>query len=101
MFLFTFEAEVNPKAKYSAEWSDIGGAYVNCYVSFKNFEIAEKIANWAIRDSGWIVRKRTEASKLQKSKLTTKKEIQYYAEALKYGYCLVFYTWPADEIKED
>ena len=97
MFLFTIEARVNPKAKFAAEWSGVTGAFVNCYVSFKDFELAEKIAKWAVKDSGWIVEKRTDAWKLHKSKLKTKKEKQYYAEALKHGYCLVFHLWDKDE----
>jgi hypothetical protein len=96
MFLFTIRARVNPRAKYAGEWSDVGGAYVSCYVSFKNFDIAEKIAKWALRDHGWIPEVRTEAWKLQKSKLKTKKDKQYYAEALRDGYCLVFNCWLAD-----
>jgi hypothetical protein len=33
---------------------------------------------------------------MQKKHLKTKKQKQYYAEALKYGYSLVFNLWPKD-----
>lgn len=100
MFLFVFKAKVNPKAKFASDWSDIGGAYAECYVSFKDCEIAEKIAKWALRDHGWIPELKTDAWKLQKNKLSTKGR-QYYAEALRDGYCLVFNTWPADSEDAD
>lgn len=94
MFLFTIGAKVNPKAKYAKEFRDIGGAFVNCYISFKDYGAAEKLARMLIRDQGWIPAKETDASRLNRSHLKTKKDKQYYSEALRYGYCLVFHTWP-------
>jgi hypothetical protein len=96
MYLFTIRSRVNPKSKAAAKFSDVGGAYVNCYISFKDFTAAEKLAKLLIRDEGWIPEKRTEAWKLQKKKLRTKKDKQYYSEAIKYGYCLVFNMWAKD-----
>jgi hypothetical protein len=98
MFLFTIESLINPKSKQSREFADdnIGGAFVNCYIAFKDFEAAEQLAKFLIKDRGWIPKKRTDAWPLQKRKLRTKKEKQYYAEAIKYGYSLVFHMWPKD-----
>ena len=95
MYLFTIRSKVNPKSKAAAaKFSKAGGAYVNCYISFKDFDAAEKLANLLIRDEGWTPEERTDVWKIQKSKLRTKQDKQYYSEALKYGYCLVFHTWP-------
>jgi hypothetical protein len=33
---------------------------------------------------------------MQKKHVKNKKDMQYFAEALKYGYSLVFNTWPKD-----
>ena len=97
MYLFTFESKVKPKTKAAEEFSDFGGAYINCYIHFKDFEIAEKIAKLLIRGRGWIPGERIEAWELQKSKLKTKTDKQLYAEALKYEYTLAFYLWETGE----
>ena len=98
MFLFTIESRINPRSKRSREFADdnIGGAYVNCYIAFKDFDAAEQLAKHLIRERGWVPGRRTDAWRLQKRKLRTKKELQYYAEAMKYGYSLVFHMWPKD-----
>jgi len=96
MFLFTIRSRVNPKSAYAKENPDVGGAYANCYISFKDYDAAHKLAKVLIREQGLIPEKDTEAWKLQKQKLKTKKDKQYYAEALKFGYCLVFHVWPKD-----
>jgi hypothetical protein len=94
MYLFTIRSQINPKSKAAAKFSKAAGAYVNCYISFKDLNAAEKLAKLLIRDEGWTPEKRTDVWKLRKANLRTKKDKQYYSEALKYGYCLVFQTWP-------
>ena len=94
MYLFAIAAKVNPKSKLAKEFREVGGAFVNCYISFKNYQAAEKLARLLIRENGWIPMKETNAYKLTRSRLKTKKDRQYYSEALRDGYCLVFHTWP-------
>lgn len=94
MFLFTIRSRTNPKSQASRDFADAGGAYVSCCIAFKDFAGAEKLAKLLIREEGWIPEKRFEAWKIEKAKLRTKKDKQYYAEAVKYGYCLVFNMWP-------
>lgn len=74
----------------------MGGAYINCYIHFKCFQAAEKLAKLLIRERGFIPEKRTDAWVLQKKHLKTKTDKQYYSEAIKYGYILVFHLWPKD-----
>ncbi len=93
MYLFTIRSRVNPKSKAATEFSDAAGAYVSCYISFKDFSAAEKLAKLLIREEGWIPEKRTEAWKVQKKQLKTKKQKQHYSEAIRYGYSLVFNMW--------
>ncbi len=93
MYFFTIRSRINPKSKVAKEFSNAGGAYVNCYISFKDFAGAEKLANFFIRQEGWIPEKRTYARQVQKKDLRTKKQKQYYSEAMKYGYSLVFNMW--------
>jgi hypothetical protein len=54
MFLFTFRSRVNPKSKKFERLADVGGAYVNCWINFKDFEAAEKLARLLIKAEGWI-----------------------------------------------
>src|ERR1051326_8694524 len=94
MFLITFRARIKPRSKAAAEFPDVGGAYVGCYIQFKDFWVAERLARMLIRERGWVPEERTDAFKLQKSRLKTKRDKELYAEALRYGYTLAFYTWP-------
>ena len=96
MYLFTIRSRIKPKSKAAEKFPDIGGAYVNCWIQFKDLEAAEKLAKLLIRERGWIPEKRTDASIIQKKGLKTKKDKQFYAEAIKYGYTLVFNMWWKD-----
>lgn len=96
MYLVTIRSRIKPNSEAAKKFPDVGGAYVNCYIQFKDYDAAEKLAKLLIREQGWIPEKLTEAWELRKSRLKTKKEKQYYAEALKYGYSLVFHMWPKD-----
>lgn len=40
MYLFTIRSRINPKSELTKKFRNIGGAYVNCYVSFKDFAAA-------------------------------------------------------------
>ena len=96
MYLITIRSRLNPKSEAAEKFNDIGGAYVNCYIQFKDYEAAEKLAKLLIKEHGWIPEKMTDAWVIQKNKLKTKKQRQYYSEAVKYGYSLVFHMWPKD-----
>ena len=96
MFLITFRARIKPRSKAAEEFPDVGGAYVGCYIQFKDFPAAEKLARLLIREQGWIPEERTDAVQLQKGRLKTKRDRELYAEALRYGYTLAFYMWPKD-----
>lgn len=101
MYLITIRARIKPNSEATEKFPDIGGAYVNCYIQFKDYDAAEKLAKLLVRQRGWIPEKTTDAWVLLKSKLKTKKEKQYYSEALKYGYSLVFHMWPKDAADAD
>jgi hypothetical protein len=94
MFLFTFRSRVNPKSRQAKRLGDVGGAYVNCWINFKDCDAAEKLAKLLIREQGWIPEIKTEESSIAKKPLKKKKDKQYYAEAIKHGYTLVFHMWP-------
>ena len=66
MFLFTFGSRVNSKSKEANRLNPVGGAYVNCWINFKDHEAAEKLAKLLIREQGWIPEIKTEESRIQK-----------------------------------
>ncbi len=92
---------MNPKSKLASGFGDVGGAYVNCYISFKDFTAAEHLARWLIRREGWIPETRTDARIVARKHFKTKKQKQYYSDVLKYGYSLVFSMWSADAPDND
>jgi hypothetical protein len=73
MYLINFRSRINPKSKRAAgKFNDIGGAYVNCRINFKDYEASEKLAKILIRERGFIPEKRTDAWVMQKKHLKTK-----------------------------
>lgn len=96
MYLFTFLSKTKPKSAAVQEFEDVGGAYVNCWINFKDYEASEKLARLLIRDSGWVPIKKTAESVVKRKYLEKETDKQYYAEAVKYGYSLVFNVWPKD-----
>ncbi len=96
MFLFTFHAKVNPKAKLAERFNEVGGAYVRCYINFKDYEASEKLARLLIKEQGWILKAKIDEGVMLKKYCKTKKQLQYYSEAIKYGYTLVYDMYPKD-----
>src|SRR5215208_4026538 len=96
MYLFTFTAKVGPRLRKAEELAEVGGAYVNCWINFKDHAAAEKLAKLLIRDAGWIPGKKVNVSEVRKKWCKKESDQRYYSEALRYGYTLVFNTWPKD-----
>ncbi|HYE75388.1 MAG TPA: hypothetical protein VEF04_18735 [Blastocatellia bacterium] len=96
MYLFTFLSRIDPKSEAAERLSNIGGAYVTCWINFKDYEASEELAKLLIRKSGWIAEKKTEESVVRKRFLKKRKDKQFYSEALKHGYTLIFNMWPKD-----
>ncbi|WP_299873591.1 hypothetical protein [uncultured Cocleimonas sp.] len=94
MFIFTIVAKPKPDNNESKE---LGGAYVNAYINFKDEEGAEVIARYYIEDAGWYAEETDEVSWVFKGDLKKSEErYQYFKEAKASGSCLVFNTWPID-----
>jgi hypothetical protein len=96
MVLIIFQARINRKSKAAKEFDDIGGAFVNCWINFKDFNASVELAKILIKSRGFIPEKKTDAWMMRKKGLKTKKDRQFYAEALKNGYTLVFHLWTKD-----
>ncbi|HEV2862586.1 MAG TPA: hypothetical protein VGX48_16350 [Pyrinomonadaceae bacterium] len=96
MYLFTIRSKIKPKSEAARRLPDVAGAYVNAWIQFKDYDAAEKLARLLIRERGWIPEETTDASIIQKKGLKKKRDKQFYAEAIKYGYTLVFNMWLKD-----
>ena len=96
MYLFTYRAKVKPKSAASQKFREFGGAYISCYLSFKDYEGAKALAKFYIRDQGWIPERMVDESKVQKNWCKKKLEKQCYSEAIKYGYSMIFNMWRKD-----
>jgi hypothetical protein len=102
MFFFTFLASPTPDAK---EFSDTGGAYVNCWIQGQERAEAERRATELIADYGWSVEALEEAATVTSDDYTAEDEDrEFYEQALMEGEVLVFNTWPKgddDELGEE
>jgi len=95
MFFFTFLATPTPDAK---EFSDTGGAYVNCWIQGQERTEAERRATELIEDYGWSVESLEEAATVTSDDYTAEDEDrEFYEQALMEGEVLVFNTWPRGE----
>lgn len=63
----------------------MAGAYVNCWINFKNYALSEKLARILVKQEGFIPERKTDAWIMREKHLKTKKQEQYYAGAIKYG----------------
>ena len=103
MLMFVIEAIPGPDAEVGdeAERQNIGGAYVNCWIDYKNYEGAEHLAVFYIRDRGWVPGEVLESYELDKN--SKGDDAEYIAEAAGIGYSLVFNCYPpgTEESAED
>ena len=92
MILITFEAI--PRHD-SPEASEVGGAYVTCWIAANDMHEAELDARQHIHESGWIVGERTETSVIERADVEDDPDsLAYFDEARADGACFVFHTWP-------
>jgi hypothetical protein len=73
IYLFTFRSKTKPKSEAAERLRHIGGACESCRINFKDYEAAEKLAKLLIRERGWMLKKRTPESKIQKRYLKKKR----------------------------
>jgi hypothetical protein len=91
MYMFTFLARPNPD---NAEYEKAGGAYVNCYIDFREPTGARLLAEHYIRQEKWNPEKLD--GEYEASTPKDEEEGQWLSEAREYGFCLVFHMWPVD-----
>ncbi len=92
MFLITIRSY--PK-KREGKLRKVGGAYINCWIDFKDQRGAVELAKASIRRSGWVPRQITEI-KVKTPGNTDKKSRRFFKEARKFGYSFAYYMWSID-----
>lgn len=97
MFLFQLVCKIDPAGKLAADkqFAKVGGAYVEVWIHFKDFEGAKVLAQHYAQQAGWLIEKQWGIMKIQRSQLS-KKDKPFYEEAVKYGYSTVARMWPKD-----
>jgi hypothetical protein len=98
MFLITYRCK--PGKDYQGK--SVGGAYVNCYIKRNKFEIADKISREHICESGWVILKQEDVSKinLMYYKVSGASGIEYYKQAVIDKEVFVFYTYPKNKTRK-
>ncbi|HLF83972.1 MAG TPA: hypothetical protein VI837_07360 [Blastocatellia bacterium] len=98
MRYYCFVAKPKPESAVAQEY---GGAYVNCWVSGDDPELAESEARAHIDASGWRIEAKEEDfvvctnDDIDDEAIPFKKGAeQYYKAAQEDGACYVFHTWP-------
>jgi len=98
MFCLRYVATPNPGGD---QFSEAGGAYVNCWVRAASQEEAQQRAVSFIRDSGWLVEALEEAYSCSRADFSTTSALSYFDEAEAHGESYVFHTWPPEPQGED
>jgi hypothetical protein len=80
------------------ESSELGGAYINCYIEATNIEEAEKIAKPMISGLNWQIIDVEEAYELNREDINESSEgLKYFEQALVDKEVYVLHTYPAEE----
>ena len=88
--MFLINALAKPK-KSSEHYDEVIGAYVSLYIDYKDIDGAMKLAKFYIKQEGWKVTEiEQEYFTLDSVDDVDEDQKELYAEALEYGYTIVF-----------
>lgn len=91
--LFYFMIHAQPTASRSGAHR-LGGAYVNCWIDFRNREGALLLARHFVRRDGWRIRSVQESTWIDGPARAVRGTLRWYREAQRLGACFVFNTYP-------
>lgn len=98
MYFFTFLASPTAEAK---EFSESGGAYVNCWILNDERQPAEARATDLIEEYGWSVEALEDQGTVTSDDYAEDDEDrEFYEQALVEREVLVFNTWPREDDDE-
>jgi hypothetical protein len=97
MFFFTFTARPKSGTRKAKQF---GGAHVDCWINFAQYDGAKHLAKFFIEKNGWtVVRKTSEGWVEQKHYTNDPDGLEAYLEAEKNGACFTLETWPLEKRK--
>ena len=91
--MFWFLIHAHPSSR-TGRWAKLGGAYVACWVHFRQREGALLLARRTIREDGWRVRSVQEQHWIDGPKHAKPGTLRYYREALEDGASFVYHRYP-------
>ncbi|MFN7947049.1 MAG: hypothetical protein U0Z53_16985 [Blastocatellia bacterium] len=92
MFFFTFTARPKPGTRRAKQF---GGAHVDCWINFAQYDGAKHLAKYFIEKNGWVVvRKTNERWVEQKHYKNDPEGLSSYLEAEKNGASFTLEAWP-------
>ncbi len=101
MKIFYFLIEVAP-APNSSNFSEAGGAFVNCWVKSNSEERAAEIALSAIRNDGWDIITVDDTFIAERERYSDVPEsLELFEQAEIDGEAYLFNTWPPEPQEDD
>ena len=76
------------------ESEEVGGAYVNAWISFPDKDGAESLAKFYIDAAGWSPGLTRDSAWFEETGDVAEEDRGYFLEASCHGSCLVFHEWP-------
>jgi len=99
MWYFVLRVSPRPDTELATEF---GGAFVNCWIDFREQEGAEHLAKFYVSQEGWKFEETQEAAWVESSTYDRGSEgMGYFLEAEANSTCFVVNTWPANGEDED
>ena len=101
MYYFLFLAHPKSGSEHEAKCA---GAYVNCWIDFKNQGGAEQLARIALEDDGWIIDKCDEVrcpTRADYESPDDREYLEFFDQAHKDGWSFVFNCWDHDAPDKD
>ena len=97
--MFCVQLAAKP-TKRTADYRKATGAYVNCWINFRERHGAVLLAKKYVADNKWeLSRAKPVLNNFSCLSDVPRQSRKFYSEALKYGYSLVFYCWRTNSEK--
>ncbi|MFV0680975.1 hypothetical protein [Ottowia sp.] len=90
---FVCEVTPNPDAWPEGLPSNVAGAFVECWIDFRDLEGTEALCRHYL-GSEWIIAGDVESTRVKKVDLTRKRDRKSWREAKRFGYSMTFNLWP-------
>ena len=91
MFFFSYEVIPQPKSDAAKQYA---GGFANCWIDFKSHWGAKQLAELAIKDYGWDIKRLDRELETGKDYYKgDEDDFKYFEEAERDGWSIVFHTY--------